>query len=151
MNKEIISTDKAPAAVGPYSQAVKIGNLLYTAGQIPLVPATGKMLEGDIQAQTDQALTNLKAILEEAGTSLDNVVKTTVFMRYMKDYGAMNEIYTKYFADSKPARSAVAVAALPLGAHVEIEAVALIPGEASAENVTKKGKKKKKKSGGKKK
>ena len=127
MKKEIISTDKAPAAVGPYSQAIRIGNLVYTAGQIALVPETGEMLDGDVQAQTEQVLNNLTAVLEASGSSLDNVVKTTVFLRYMKDYAAMNEIYTKFFDASKPARSAVAVAALPLGAQVEIEAVALIP------------------------
>jgi 2-iminobutanoate/2-iminopropanoate deaminase len=126
MKKKIVHTDDAPAAVGPYSQAVKIGELVYTAGQIPLVPATGKVVEGDIQAQTDQALKNLEAVLKEAGSSLKNVVKTTVFLQNMGDFGAMNEVYGRYFTKNPPARSAVEVAALPLGVQVEVEAVALV-------------------------
>ena len=126
MNKKIIHTDDAPAAVGPYSQAVKIGELVYTAGQIPLDPATGKMVEGDVQVQTDRALQNLQAVLKEAGSSLKNVVKTTVFLQNMADFAAMNEVYGRYFDKKPPARSAVEVAALPLGAQVEIEAVALV-------------------------
>ncbi|MCB9419456.1 MAG: RidA family protein [Ardenticatenaceae bacterium] len=126
MKKTIVHTDDAPAAVGPYSQAVKIGKLVYTAGQIPLDPATGQMMEGDIQAQTDRVLQNLQAVLKEAGSSLKNVVKTTVFLQDMGDFKAMNEVYGRYFDKKPPARSAVQVAALPLGAQVEIEAVALI-------------------------
>ena len=126
MKKKIVHTDDAPAAVGPYSQAVKIGKLVYTAGQIPLDPATGKMVEGDVQAQTDQVLQNLQAVLEAAGSSLSNVVKTTVFLQDMADFAAMNEVYGRYFDKKPPARSAVEVAALPLGAQVEIEAVALV-------------------------
>ena len=126
MKKKIIHTDDAPAAVGPYSQAVKIGELVYTAGQIPLDPATGKMVEGDVQVQTDRALQNLQAVLKEAGSSLKNVVKTTVFLQNMADFAAMNEVYGRYFDKKPPARSAVEVAALPLGAQVEIEAVALV-------------------------
>ncbi len=126
MKKKIVSTEKAPAAVGPYSQAVKIGQLVYTAGQIPLDPATGQMVEGDIQAQTERALQNLQAVLKAAGSSLKNVVKTTVFLQNMGDFGAMNEVYGRFFTKNPPARSAVEVAALPLGAQVEIEAVALV-------------------------
>lgn len=126
MKKQIVHTDDAPAAVGPYSQAVKIGELVYTAGQIPLDPATGKMVEGDVQAQTDRALQNLQAVLKEAGSSLKNVVKTTVFLQDMGDFAAMNAVYDRYFDKKPPARSAVQVAALPLGAQVEIEAVALV-------------------------
>lgn len=125
MHKEIISTDKAPAAVGPYSQGVYAGSLVYTAGQIPLDPNTGKLVEGDIQAQTRQVIHNLKAVLEAAGSSLENVVKTTVFLDDMDDYAAVNEVYGSFFGESAPARSAVQVAALPLGARLEIEAVAL--------------------------
>ena len=136
--KKIISTENAPAAVGPYSQAVRIDKLLYTAGQIALVPATGKMLDGDVSAQAEQVLNNLTAVLEAGGSSLANVVKTTVFLTDMGNYAAMNEVYSRFFGDSKPARSAVAVAALPLGALVEIEAVALV------DKKRKDGKKKKK-------
>jgi 2-iminobutanoate/2-iminopropanoate deaminase len=124
--RTIIKTDQAPAAVGPYSQAVRIGNLVYTAGQIPLDPATGKLVEGTIEAQTRRVLENLKAVLEAAGSSLTNVVKTTVFLQDMGDFGAMNGVYAQFFGASPPARSAVEVAALPLGAEVEIEAVAFV-------------------------
>ncbi len=126
MKKTIVHTDKAPAAVGPYSQAVKVGELVYTAGHIALDPATGQMMEGDVQAQTEQALQNLRAVLKAAGSSLKNVVKTTVFLQDMGDFKAMNEVYGRYFTKNPPARSAVEVAALPLGAQVEIEAVALV-------------------------
>lgn len=126
MKKTIVHTDNAPAAVGPYSQAVKIGELVYTAGQIPLDPATGKMVEGDVQVQTEQVLQNLQAVLEAAGSSLKRVVKTTVFLQDMGDFAAMNAVYGRYFDKKPPARSAVQVAALPLGAQVEIEAVALV-------------------------
>ena len=126
MKKKIVHTDHAPAAVGPYSQAVKIGELVYTAGQIPLDPATGKIVEGDIQVQTERSLQNLQAVLEAAGSSLKNVVKTTVFLQDMGDFAAMNEVYGRYFDKKPPARSAVQVAALPLGAQVEIEAVAFV-------------------------
>ncbi|MCP4428963.1 MAG: RidA family protein [Chloroflexi bacterium] len=125
MKKKIVSTEHAPAAVGPYSQAVKIGELVYTAGQIPLDPATGKMVEGDVQVQTERVLQNLQAVLAAAGSSLKNVVKTTVFLQDMGDFGAMNEVYGRFFPKKPPARSAVEAAALPLGAQVEIEAVAL--------------------------
>ncbi|MDX1688896.1 MAG: RidA family protein [Candidatus Promineifilaceae bacterium] len=125
MPKEIVSTENAPAAVGPYSQAVRTGNLVYTAGQVPLDPETGKMVEGDIQTQVEQALHNLQAVLEAAGSSLDQVIKTTVFLQNMDDFAAMNEVYAGFFSGEPPARSAVEVARLPLGALVEIEAVAL--------------------------
>jgi 2-iminobutanoate/2-iminopropanoate deaminase len=127
MQREVIATNKAPAAVGPYSQAVRVGDFVFTAGQIPLDPATGKMVEGGIEAQTRQALTNLSAVLEAAGTSLANAVKTTVFMADMGEFQAMNGVYAKFFPGAPPSRSAVQVAALPLGARVEIEAVAIVP------------------------
>jgi 2-iminobutanoate/2-iminopropanoate deaminase len=127
MQREVIATNKAPAAVGPYSQAVRVGDFVFTAGQIPLDPATGKMVEGGIEAQTRQALTNLSAVLEAAGTSLANAVKTTVFMADMGEFQAMNGVYAKFFPGAPPGRSAVQVAALPLGARVEIEAVAIVP------------------------
>lgn len=125
MQKETIATENAPAAVGPYSQAIAFGNLVYTAGQIALDKNTGKLVDGGVREQAEQALQNLKAVLEAAGSSLDHVVKTTVFLQSMGDYAAVNEVYGRYFSGSAPARSAVAVAALPLGALVEIEAVAL--------------------------
>ena len=122
--KQVISTQKAPAAIGPYSQAIRVGNLIYTSGQIPINPATGQFVEGGIKEQTRQSLTNVKAILEEAGTSMANVVKTTVFMADMADFADMNAVYAEFFAEPFPARSAVAVKTLPKGALVEIEVVA---------------------------
>jgi 2-iminobutanoate/2-iminopropanoate deaminase len=122
--KQVISTPKAPAAIGPYSQAIRVGNLIYTSGQIPINPATGQFVEGGIKEQTRQSLTNVKAILEEAGTSMANVVKTTVFMADMNDFADMNAVYAEFFAEPFPARSAVAVKTLPKGALVEIEVVA---------------------------
>ena len=121
-----ISTKKAPAAIGPYSQAIRVGNLIYTSGQIPIDPATGAFVEGGIKEQTRQSLTNVKAILEEAGTSLAHVVKTTVFMADMADFADMNSVYAEFFAEPYPARSAVAVKTLPKGALVEIEVIAEI-------------------------
>ena len=126
MTKEIIHTDKAPAAVGPYSQAVRIGSLVFTAGQIPIDPATGKLVADDISVQTEQALKNLTAVLKAAGSSLDNVVKCTVFLKDMGEFGAMNEVYGRFFSSNPPARSAVQVAALPLDVRVEIEAIAAL-------------------------
>ena len=122
--KQVISTPKAPAAIGPYSQAIRVGNLIYTSGQIPINPATGQFVEGGIKEQTRQSLTNVKAILEEAGTSMVNVVKTTVFMADMNDFDDMNAVYAEFFTEPFPARSAVAVKTLPKGALVEIEVVA---------------------------
>ena len=121
---KVISTKKAPAAIGPYSQAIQVGNLIYTSGQLPINPATGAFPEGGIKEQTRQSLTNVKAILEEAGVSMSNVVKTTVFMADMGDFGDMNGVYAEFFTEPYPARSAVAVKTLPKGALVEIEVVA---------------------------
>ena len=125
MTREIIHTDHAPAAVGPYSQAVRVGNLVYTAGQIGIDPATGKLKEG-LEAQTRQVMANLQAVLEAAGASLSSVVKTTIFLTDMADFAQVNAIYGACFPDAPPARSTVAVAALPLGASVEIEMVAWV-------------------------
>ena len=127
MNKHVIATDKAPAAIGPYSQAVRAGNLLFTAGQIPLDPATQQVVAGGITEQTTRALENLKAILEEAGTSLAKAVKTTVYLKDMKDFAAMNAVYGKYLGPegvAPPARSTVEVSRLPKDVLVEIEVVA---------------------------
>ena len=126
--KQAISTKQAPAAIGPYSQAIQVGNLVYTSGQIPIDPATGTFAEGGIKEQTRQSLTNVKAILEEAGLSMSNVIKTTVFMADMNDFADMNAIYAEFFSEPYPARSAVAVKTLPKGALVEIEVVAAIIG-----------------------
>lgn len=122
--KQVISTNQAPAAIGPYSQAIRVGNLLYTSGQIPINPATGSFVEGGIKEQTRQSLTNIKAILEEAGLTMAHVVKTTVFMADMNDFADMNAVYAEFFTEPFPARSAVAVKTLPKGALVEIEVVA---------------------------
>jgi 2-iminobutanoate/2-iminopropanoate deaminase len=122
--KKIISTTKAPSAIGSYSQAIQVGNLIYTSGQIPINPATGSFVEGGIKEQTRQSLLNVKAILEEAGLTLGNVVKTTVFMADMNDFSDMNAVYAEFFTEPYPARSAVAVKTLPKGALVEIEVVA---------------------------
>ncbi|MFN2134879.1 MAG: RidA family protein [Candidatus Promineifilaceae bacterium] len=127
MHKEIIYSSEAPAAVGPYSQAVRCGSFLFTAGQVGLNPATGALVEDDIAVQTTRALHNLKAVLSAGGADFASVVKTTVFLKDMAEFGAMNEVYKTFFGDSPPARSAVQVAALPLGARVEIEAVAYLP------------------------
>ncbi len=122
--KKIISTERAPEPIGPYNQAVKSGHLLFTSGQIPIDPATGDMVSGGIREQTIQVLENLKAVLEEAGGTLDDVVKTTVFLADMADFPELNTLYAEYFGeDNAPARSTVQVAALPKGARVEIEAV----------------------------
>lgn len=126
MTKQVVQTSNAPAAIGPYSQGIIANGFLYTAGQLGIVPATGKLIEGDIQAQTRQALENLKSILEAAGTNLDNAVKTTVFLANMDDFAAMNAIYGQYFSSNPPARSTIQVAKLPLAGLVEIEVVALL-------------------------
>jgi 2-iminobutanoate/2-iminopropanoate deaminase len=125
MDKEIIHTDLAPAAVGPYSQAVRVGDMIYTAGQIAIDPAKGKLIEGDVAAQTRQVMENLQAVLAATGSSLGAIVKTTVFLQTMDDFAAMNAVYGSFFPEAPPARSTVAVARLPLGALVEIEAVAI--------------------------
>ena len=127
MQKKIVATENAPAAVGPYSQAIIMDNFVFTAGQIPLVPGTGKLVEGDITVQTKQVLGNLQAVLIAAGSGLEHVVKTTVFLQDMTHFAALNEEYGRHFVDNPPARSTVEVAKLPLGALVEIEAIALIP------------------------
>jgi 2-iminobutanoate/2-iminopropanoate deaminase len=122
--KKVISTKQAPAAIGPYSQAIRVGTLVYTSGQIPINPATGVFVEGGIKEQTRQSLTNVKAILEEVGLSMSNVIKTMVFMADMSDFADMNAVYAEFFTEPFPARSAVAVKSLPKGALVEIEVVA---------------------------
>lgn len=124
--KKIISTDKAPKAIGPYSQAIRTEHLVFTAGQIGLDPANMELVEGGVEAQTRQALTNLKRVLEAADSGLNFVVKTTVFLQSMSDFAAMNAIYQEFFPENPPARSTVAVAALPKGALVEIECLALL-------------------------
>jgi 2-iminobutanoate/2-iminopropanoate deaminase len=122
--KNIIATSSAPAAIGPYSQAVQFGNLLITSGQIPIDPATGNLVDGGIAEQTERVLANLEAVLEAAGIGFPDVVKTTVFLQNMSDFAAMNEVYAKAFPHQPPARSTVEVAALPKGALVEIECIA---------------------------
>ena len=124
--KQVISTLQAPAAIGPYSQAIRVGNLVYTSGQLPIDPATGAFPEGGITAQTRQSLLNVQAILAEAGLSMNDVVKTTVFLADMNDFAAMNAVYADFFSEPFPARSAVAVKTLPKGAQVEIEVIASI-------------------------
>jgi 2-iminobutanoate/2-iminopropanoate deaminase len=122
--KEVISTKAAPAAIGPYSQAIRVGNLVYTSGQLPIDPTTGKFPEGGVKEQTRQSLLNVQAILKEIGLTMGNVVKTTVFMADMNDFADMNAVYAEFFSEPYPARSAVAVKTLPKGALVEIEVVA---------------------------
>lgn len=124
--KEIIRTKNAPEAIGPYSQAVRTENFLFTSGQIPINPETGEILEGDTEKQTEQVLKNLKAVLEAGGASLESVVKTTVFLKDMADFATMNGVYARYFVENQPARSAVQAARLPKDVNVEIEAIALI-------------------------
>ena len=126
MSKEILSSKNAPAAIGPYSQAVKVGNLLFSSGQIPLDPNTGELVSSDVQAATVRVLENIKGILEAAGTNFENVIKTVVFLKDMEDFAAVNEIYAKYFTDKQPARSCVQVAKLPKDALVEIEVIAVV-------------------------
>ena len=126
MTREAVQTDKAPKAIGPYAQAIKANGFIYTAGQIPIDPKTGNFVEGDITAQTRQVLENLKAVLEAGGSALDRVVKATVFLKNMADFAAMNDVYTQYLGDAKPARSTVAVAELPRGALIEIDLVAVV-------------------------
>ncbi|MCE7736848.1 MAG: RidA family protein [Candidatus Heimdallarchaeota archaeon] len=125
--KEIISTSDAPAAIGPYSQAVKVGNLLFTAGQIPLDPSSGNMMTSSLDEEVHQIMNNLKAVAKAAGTSLDNAVKTTIYVTDLGNFGKINELYGSYFGDSPPARSTVEVSALPKGASVEIDMIILIP------------------------
>jgi len=122
--KEIISTENAPGAIGPYSQAVKTGNMVFVSGQIPIDPATGQFVSEDVAEQTQQVFKNLQAVLEAAGSGLDKVVKTTVFLADMNDFAAMNEVYGKFFTSDHPARATVQAARLPRDARVEIEAIA---------------------------
>ncbi len=124
--REIVSTDKAPGAIGPYSQAIKTGGMLYCSGQIPIDPVTGEFVSNEITEQTEQVLKNLSAVLEAGGSSLSNVVKTTVFLADMSDFAAMNEVYGRYFNDNKPARATVQAARLPRDAKVEIECIAVV-------------------------
>ncbi len=126
MTRTVIHTDRAPAAVGPYSQGISTGAMVFTAGQVPIDPAVGKVVATTIEDQTRQSLENVKAILEAAGTGLDRVVKMTVFMTDLGDFQRMNGVYAEFFPENPPARSAVQVVALPLGVQVEIEAVALV-------------------------
>jgi 2-iminobutanoate/2-iminopropanoate deaminase len=126
MNRYPTSTDKAPKAIGPYEQAIRVGDFVYTAGQIPIDPRTGMLVEGAIADQTRQVLENLKAVLEAAGSSLERVIKATVSLKNMADFTAMNEVYTDYIGDAKPARSTVAAAELPRGALIEIDLIALV-------------------------
>lgn len=126
MPREVISTDKAPAAIGPYSQAIKAGNFVFTSGQIPINPQTGELVKGDIKEQARQVLENLKAVLEAAGSGLDKVVKTTVFINDMGKFADVNEVYASYFTGDFPARSCVEVSRLPKDVAVEIEAVAIV-------------------------
>ena len=127
MNKmTIVRTENAPAAIGPYSQAVVHGGLVFTAGQIPLDPLTGELEQGDVAAQTERVMKNLAGVLEAAGASLDSVLKTTVFLRDMNDFAAMNEVYGRHFGEHRPARSTVQAARLPRDCAVEIECVAAV-------------------------
>ena len=124
--KQIIKTDNAPQAIGPYSQAVKVNGFIFASGQIPIDPATGQFVEGGIAEQTEQVMKNVSAVLQAAGSSLDRVVKTTVFLADMGEFTAMNEVYGRYFAQEPPARATVEAARLPRDARVEIEAIALV-------------------------
>ena len=126
MANQVIHTENAPAAIGPYSQAVKAGNLLFVSGQVPFVPETMEILEGDVKAQTAQSLKNLQAILKEAGADFSNVVKTTVFIKDMNEFAQINEVYAEYFGENKPARACVEVARLPKDVKVEIELIAVL-------------------------
>lgn len=124
MNKQVIKTDNAPEAIGPYSQGIIVGDFVYTSGQIPINPKTG-IMETDIKLATKQSMENIKAILEEVGTSLENVIKTTIFLKDLNDFNVVNEVYATYFNENNPARSCVEVAKLPKDAVIEIEAIAI--------------------------
>ena len=127
MKKKVILSENAPAPVGPYSQGIQVGDFLYTAGQIAIDPATGKLIEGDVAAQAEQAIKNIQAVLEAAGATLDNVVKSTVYLRAMSDFAAMNEVYSRLFGDNRPARTTIAIDGIPLGGLFEIEVVTYLP------------------------
>lgn len=124
--KEIIETDRAPGAIGPYSQAIRVGNMVFCSGQIPIDVATGEFVSDDVAEQTERCLQNLQEVLKAAGTGLGGVVKTTVFLADMEDFGAMNEVYARFFSENKPARATVQAARLPKDARVEIECIAVI-------------------------
>ena len=126
MANQVIHTENAPAAIGPYSQAVKAGNLLFVSGQVPFVPETMEIVEGDVKAQTAQSLKNLQAILKEAGADFSDVVKTTVFIKDMNEFAQINEVYGEFFGENKPARACVEVARLPKDVKVEIEVIAVV-------------------------
>jgi 2-iminobutanoate/2-iminopropanoate deaminase len=126
MKKEVINTVKAPAALGPYSQAIKVGDTIYVSGQIPFIPETMELISEDVKEQTKQSLENVKAILEEAGASFNDVVKATVFIKDMNDFVKINEVYAEYFTENKPARACVEVARLPKDVKVEIEVIAVV-------------------------
>lgn len=123
MTKEVIATDKAPAAIGPYSQAIKVGDMIFTSGMIPVIPATGEIVEG-IENQARQALTNVKSLLESQGRSMSDIIKTTVFIKNMDDFAKVNEVYATFFEGAYPARSCVEVARLPKDVLIEVEAIA---------------------------
>jgi 2-iminobutanoate/2-iminopropanoate deaminase len=124
MKKKIVATPKAPAAIGPYSQAIRIGGFLYTSGQISLDPETMKMITGDIEMETEKVLKNIEAILKADGLDLNNIIKTTVYLTDLSEFTRMNQVYEKFFSETKPARACVQVTALPKGAKVEIDAIA---------------------------
>lgn len=126
MERHVVNTDKAPKAMGPYAQAIRVGDFVFCAGQVALDPSTGKLVEGDIQAQTRRVLQNLSAVLEAAGSSLSRVVKTTVFLANLDDFQKMNAVYAEFFPSAPPARSTVPVSRLPAGASIEIEAIAVV-------------------------
>ncbi len=125
MKKKVIQTDKAPKAIGPYSQAIQAGNLLFLSGQIPIDPKTGELTEGDIRQQTQQVLENIKGLLKSQGSGMEDVVKVTIFLKDIGDFNQVNEVYATYFSSSPPARSTVEVARLPRNVAIEIEAIAL--------------------------
>jgi len=126
MQKEIVSTENAPSAIGPYSQAIRLDNLIFISGQIPIEPSTGRLIDGDIQDQTRRVLENLQNVLSAGNSSLKNVLRTTIFLTDMDDYAAVNEAYAVYFDESQPARSTVQVSGLPMGAQVEVDAIAYV-------------------------
>ena len=127
INKEVVISEKAPEAIGPYSAGIKLGNMVYTAGQLPVDRATGKVVKGGISAETRQSLNNLKYLLEAAGSGLEYVLKTTCFLSNMDEFAEFNAVYAEFFTDNPPARSTVAVKTLPLNVHVEIDAIAYLP------------------------
>lgn len=128
MERKVISTDKAPKAIGPYSQGVMVGEFLFLSGQLPMDPSTGEMVGGDIEGQTRRVLDNMRGILESQGLSLESLIKTTIFLTDMRNFSKVNEVYGSYFSDNAPARSTVEVSGLPRGATIEIEAIALSKG-----------------------